>query len=142
MKTDTMRDFAVTIAWKMWGMPYIWGGDDPIDGYDCSGLAIEILKSVNLLPRKGDWTADGLYKMFNSKPVTIAKPGCLVLWGNPRKTHIEFVIREGFTIGASGGGSRTMTREDAIRQNAYVKIRPIATRSTPSALVDPFEENL
>jgi len=135
---DKRIDLAIKIAWKMWGQPYIWGGDDPVQGFDCSGMVIEILKSVNILPRNGDWTANSLYKRFNNCIVAIEEPGCLVFWGDPRKTHIEFVIEKGFTIGSSGGGSRTLSRKDAVRQNAYVKIRPLAGRSIPSAILDPF----
>jgi len=28
---------------------YLWGGDDPLAGFDCSGFVIEILKSVGIL---------------------------------------------------------------------------------------------
>jgi hypothetical protein len=43
------------------------------------------------------------------------------------------------TIGASGGGSATTTLEEAIRSNAFVKVRPLAQR-LGYILRDPFEE--
>jgi cell wall-associated NlpC family hydrolase len=49
----TRRKMAVEYAEKFIGKFYKWGGDDPA-GFDYSGLAIEVLKAVGVLPRKGD----------------------------------------------------------------------------------------
>jgi len=109
------------------GLFYKWGGDDP-SGFDCSGFVIEILKSVGVLPRKGDWTAEGLYGKFINYKVKTPEAGCLVFWWdkNGRKViHVEFCIDENRTIGASGGGSYTLDLENAIKHNAFIKIRPI-----------------
>jgi cell wall-associated NlpC family hydrolase len=129
----TQLELALKVAWTYVGKFYKWGGDDP-SGFDCSGLCIEILKSAGLLPRKFDTTAHGLSNKFNevTKPVA----GCLIFWGSPRITHVEFCIDENHTIGASGGGSKTITEADAIRHNAYVKVRPI--REGYSKIVNPF----
>ncbi len=137
-----MKDVALKIAWNMWGKPYLWGGDDPIQGFDCSGMVIEILKSVGLLPRKGDWTADHLYRHFQHLERSEAGSGYLVFWGSSRRmTHVEFGIGSDISLGASGGGHKTTSVGEAIRQNAYVKARPIYTRgSLPKAFVDPFSE--
>lgn len=63
-KTQSARRWLVTTALSYLGTPYIWGGDDP-SGFDCSGFVIECLKSVGLLSEKEDYTADGLYHLFN-----------------------------------------------------------------------------
>jgi len=134
-----MKDLAVKIAWKLYGLQYTWGGDDPMAGFDCSGLCIDILKSVGILPRDGDWTANSLHELFKNKP-DHPSAGCLVFWGNKRRmTHVEFCIDELHTIGASGGGNRNLTQEDAIRTNAYVKVRPIIGRIEYKAIVNPFD---
>ena len=134
------RAIAVQLAFSMVGKPYIWGGDDPMKGFDCSGLVIEILKSVGLLPRKGDWTAHGLYNLFKDKAVDEPRAGCLAFYGTfDDITHVEWLETDDLTIAASGGGSKTLTEADAIRQNAYVKIRPL--RPDAVAFVDPFKES-
>ena len=88
-------------------LPYMWGGDDPIYGYDCSGDIVEVLQSVGKMKHGSDATADGLYLFYKSRvidPVS-AGPGCLVFWLKSGKaTHVEMMINDWQTIGASGGG--------------------------------------
>ena len=136
MNTDVK--IVSSLAFKFIGKPYIWGGDDIIQGFDCSGFIIELFKSVGILPRKGDWTAETLYVRFKDKIVKKAKEGCLIFFAkNGKINHVEYVWKNGLTIGASGGGSKTLTKEDAIKQNAYVKMRPM--RKDVYAIVDPFK---
>jgi cell wall-associated NlpC family hydrolase len=132
------RQVAARVAYSLLNKPYLWGGDDPMGGFDCSGLCIEILKSVGLLPRQGDWTANQLYKRFLQYRVSLAtqvQEGCLVFWGNgQRMTHVEYALDDELTIGASGGGSSTSTLAVAMRQNAYIKVRPWRDRVPPELL--------
>lgn len=138
-----LSGIALKVAWNFLGMAYRWGGDDPLQGFDCSGFVIEVLKSVGLLPRVGDWTAHGLYEMFKDSEVKKPLAGDLVFWfrSDGRAVHVELCIDENFTIGASGGGGTTTTIEDAIQKNAYIKVRPIASRSNRLiAYLDPYKE--
>jgi cell wall-associated NlpC family hydrolase len=122
----------------MWGKPYIWGGDDPVAGFDCSGLVIEILKSVGILKRDGDWTAAGLMAVFPIVPAP--HEGCLVFWENGagKIVHVEYCLDGTHSIGASGGASATTSAADAIKQNAYVKVRPMKSRAGIAGYCDPF----
>jgi len=134
-----LLEIALKVAWTFVGTFYRWGGDDP-SGFDCSGLAIEILKSVGFVDRNYDSTASGIYEKFKHKDVYKPATGCFIFWSdeNGKIIHIEFCINEMLTIGASGGGSKTLTLEDAEKQNAYVKVRPI--REGYSNIVNPFME--
>lgn len=144
----TRRELALELWRALLWRPYIWGGNDPVGGYDCSGLAIEGLKSVGVLPRDGDWSADALAHevfpagRFPRLPASMLAPGCLVFWGTPaRLTHVEIVLARAdgvlVTIGASGGGSSTTSPAAAMEQDAYVKVRPL--RPGWLEALDPFD---
>jgi hypothetical protein len=137
-----VRSLAIESLKKFINTPYRWAGNDPMEGFDCSGLVIEVLQSVGVLPANGDWTAHQLSKKF---PQTdIMREGVLVFWDWDKDSiidHVEmvaFLSEEGelFTVGASGGNSHTLNNSVAQSQNAYVKIRPL--REGYKLAVDPF----
>ncbi len=142
------RQLIVDIAMSYLGKKYKWGGDDPIEGFDCSGLVIECLKSIGKLPREGDWTADSLYSAAIYRRCLLKdgpQAGDLVFWMVPTTTksghraiHVEICISKYLAIGASGGGSKTKTETDAVNQNAYIKIRPIGSRPGKVEFADVF----
>jgi cell wall-associated NlpC family hydrolase len=140
MKEIEKRNLVLKIAWNYQGRFYKWGGDDP-SGFDCSGLFIECGKSVpDCLPRKGDWRARDLFNMFVQVSRGQIQPGDLVFWNDGHGTviHVEIVINNYCSIGASGGGSKTITNEDAIRHNAFIKVRPFDSRYNLHGFVNPY----
>ena len=142
MTEQEKRDLAIEIAKSYLGTWYIWGGDDP-SGFDCSGFMVEILKSIGILPRKGDWTAHMLAASMNWPLISAPhnQGGDLVFWyghDSAKVIHVEMAINGELSIGASGGGSKTLTREDAVAQNAFIKIRPIKSRPKIWGYVSPY----
>ena len=136
-------DIATRVAWSFLGRPYVWAGDNPNVGFDCSGFMVEILKSAGKLSSTGDWSAQSLFDRFRAIQGTIfvkGAEGMLVCYGGNWKsiTHIEYCLDATFAIGASGGGSKTLTMADAISQDAYIKVRPILKRPDIVGFVDPF----
>ena len=120
------------------GTFYTWGGDDP-SGFDCSGLCIEGLKSVGILARKSDYTGERLRQLLAAYEVPTPYEGCLVFFMRDGKAyHVEVCINKYQTVGASGGGSRTKTVQDAIKHNAFIKRRPIPQTSN-LVFIDPFQ---
>lgn len=118
-------------AWSLVGKPYRWGGDDPIAGFDCSGLIIELLTAVGLWPHGKDASAQQLYEHFEAiGQVGLSDYGSLVFYGKDKNsiTHVSMIIEPGFIIEAGGGGSKTKTLQDAIDQNAFIRIRPVTHR--------------
>lgn len=113
------------------GKPYLWGGDDPIKGFDCSGAILELLKSVGLWPTKADATSQQLHDYFKVEKVAPAKFGTLLFFGkSPRAvTHVAMAISDQYMFEAGGGGSKTTSEEAASLQNAYLRIRPIDNRT-------------
>lgn len=139
------RELALETAATHRGTHYTWGGDDAA-GFDCSGLISDVLKAPGVLKRGERLTAQGFYDRYKPRlvfPPAQLQPGMLVFWARPDGSirHIEMVydvLSDGtvVTIGASGGGPRTLTLSDAIRDNAFVQIRPVAPGWV--AAVDPF----
>ena len=125
MSTSFAIELALAHVLGFSGDPYIWGGDDPIKGFDCSGLAVEYLKVFDTLNEWEDYTAQGLADLL--EPTEVIARGNLSFYGTSIKkiTHVEIIIGPVTSLGASGGGRRVKTREDAIRENAYIRPRPV-----------------
>lgn len=136
-----LRLCATEYAKHFIGTFYKWGGDDP-SGFDCSGFVCEILQSVGKIGRKEDFNAAALRAKFAAQVVTKPAEGCLVFYaaqaGGPI-IHVEYCLNEFQSIGASGGGSTTLTVEDAIKDNAFIKVRTIYSRAHIVAFCDPFQ---
>jgi len=132
-------DRLIDYAMKFVGIPYKWGGDNPIDGFDCSGFMQELLQSVGIDP-PGDQTANVLHRYFSAQGTVVQNPqaGALVFYGTLTKmTHIAMCIDSFRIIEAGGGGSNTLTWEDAAKQAAYIRIRPIRRRKDLQAIIMP-----
>lgn len=135
------RNIVCKIAWSYLGTWYQWGGDDP-GGFDCSGLVIECLKSTGDLPRSGDWRARDLYKMFKQVSREFAQHGDLVFWANSQGIiiHVEIMLNNVVSIGASGGGSKTINYQKAKKENAFIKIRPVDSRKGLFGFINPYQK--
>ena len=140
LRAAYLRNKAVEYAYSFIGIPYIWAGDDPLSGYDCSGFVHEILQAVGLEPHGADSSAHGLYERFSKYEVACGYAGCLVFWFTSNlATHVMLMVDDMLCIGAAGGGSKTLTREDAIKANAFIKVRPVNYRGQNYVIVDPFK---
>lgn len=112
------------------GKPYLYGGDDPLIGFDCSGLVIECLKSVGMFPLQ-DMTAQNLYSYFKpTGTLNKAGPGALCFYGKSTSqiSHIAIMINDFQVLEAGGGTSQTDSFDDAVKQNAFIRIRPFMQR--------------
>jgi len=131
------------IKWFI-GKPYIWGGDDPVKGFDCSGLIHEVLQAHGLEKRGFDSTAHDLYcKLLNQGLPKLATgyPGCLVFWfKNGKAVHVAMLIGNEFICHAGGGGSSTTSVDEAAKQNAYIRKDEIGYRGLGAVyvIIDPI----
>lgn len=119
-------------AMKFIGRPYIWGGDGSGKcggGFDCSGLVLECLLAMGILP-KGDMTAQGindiLYDMGWRQGLYI-KEGDVLFFGKDLHhiTHVSIAIDNYLMVEAGGGGSKCKTPATS---TGMVRVRPIASR--------------
>lgn len=123
----------VEYAKKFIGIPYKWGGQNPLEGFDCSGYIQEITASIGIDPR-GDQTAQGLYYYWAKHGVLqeTVKPGCILFFGKDlnKITHVALAVNNFQMIEAAGGDSKTKTIQDAKKKGACVRIRPWNARVT------------
>lgn len=138
----TPKDAFYAYILSMVGIPYIWGGNNPA-GFDCSGLCIEILKSIGLVENHYDSNAQGIFKdLVNQKRASvIVQPlqGSLVFFGKSVNdiTHIGFCISSSLMIEAGGGDSTCTSPEIAFKKGAFVKLRPINHRQDVAGFLQP-----
>lgn len=134
-------DWLILYAMSFVGRPYSWGGQTPMGGFDCSGITQELLKSAGAHPKPGeDLTAQGLYDALEpnaSHNVQIA--GSLAFFGASvlKISHVGFMIDSYRMVEAGGGGSAIKTEADAIRAEAFVRIRPLKNRRDLVAVLRP-----
>jgi cell wall-associated NlpC family hydrolase len=134
-----MNDLTI-YATSFLGKPYLWGGDDPILGMDCSGFVLECLKSVGVVPNKFDTTSQGLhdYLLANGGiKVVQAYEGDIVFFGNPKINHVALAISKDLMFEAGGGDSTVVDSKSAAAKNAFIRMRPIAFRGDVAAIVRP-----
>ena len=73
----TTGEQAVAIALRYLGVPYLWGGDDPVTGFDCSGLAMYVYAQlgIHLMHYTGAQWYEGVHV-----PPSMLEPGDLVFF--------------------------------------------------------------
>jgi hypothetical protein len=66
-------------------------------------------------------------------------PGALVFYGRDVNsiTHIAFMLDKNKIIEASGGGSRNVDRDTALKLGGFVRIRPMSMRKDVVAVLMP-----
>lgn len=91
-------------AKELLGVKYVWGGNTPQSGLDCSGLLYYIQKKAG--SEVGDLTASG-YSMLGKKiPIGEQKVGDFLFFGYP-VTHCAIFIGNGYMIESRGGRKNT-----------------------------------
>lgn len=102
---------AVDYARTQLGKKYVWGGQSPDKGFDCSGLVIWALNQSG--KNIGDTDAAGLYN--NSKKITIdeLQPGDLIFteFGKNGADHVGMYTENNTVISASKGSGKVIERE-------------------------------
>lgn len=120
-------------------LPYKWGGRNPLEGFDCSGLVIWGLQRVGMIGPHDDYTAHDLMRKYWSYRVPDPVRGALVFFGPGLADirHVGVAISDRMMIEAGGGGRTTQTYQDAIRDSALVRRSRINSRKDMMAVVFP-----
>jgi cell wall-associated NlpC family hydrolase len=94
IKALAISDSVINYAKTFMGVPYVWGGNDPDSGFDCSGFICYVYKNFGInLPRTSGQQFDAGYPV----PYNEARVGDLILFsgtetqgGEP--AHVGIVI--------------------------------------------------
>lgn len=118
-------------------VPYLYGGNCPLNGVDCSALLLILLRKAGLVGIKEDLTAQGIYEKIKVKGQAwgagegLSFPkGTILFYGQSKRDidHTALVIDSYSVIEAGGGDSSCLSLADAIRLNAFVRERAINLR--------------
>ncbi|RYZ40091.1 MAG: peptidoglycan endopeptidase [Myxococcaceae bacterium] len=109
--------------------PYRWGAKGQLASkegprlFDCSGLVTWALHEVGGRDWRQTHNTDRLWaECAPVASVADLQPGDLVLYGKAGDPdHVMVHVGAGVVVGASGGDSKTLTLEDAARDDARVK---------------------
>lgn len=113
-------------AMSLNGVPYLWGGKNPLTGLDCSGCVNVILSSIGLdIP--GIESAEQLFRYWVNRAKTCdPQLGALIFFGNGQKIHhVAFGLDSFRMIEAAHGDSVCTTRSASALKGAYVKMSPV-----------------
>ena len=114
---------AVDIAKQWMGTPYVWGGNTPGKGLDCSGLVQQAFRKVGIeLPRVASDQARAGTKVDS---LAQAKPGDLVAFGSP-VDHIGIYVGDNKMIVAPKKGDVVKIQEIYKTPTAIRRVAPEA----------------
>jgi cell wall-associated NlpC family hydrolase len=141
MTPELLKAYALSFI----GAPYRFGaafggGDDPLLGFDCSGLVCELLRASGVVPWNFRTNAQGLLSLPNASGVSgIRQFADLVFFGQNinKVSHVGFCLDRLTMLEAGGGDSSTVTVDLASERNAFVRLRPVSIRSDYLGAIRP-----
>lgn len=136
---NSKQQITYAYAMSLLGLPYSWGGNNPLRGFDCSGFIYELACMIGFSPPLR-MNAQELYNyyLFHGAP-SDPKFGALCFYGKSLNeiSHIGFCLSSSLMIEAASGDHTTIDLATAVRQGACVKIRPIKYRTDFLSVVMP-----
>lgn len=135
----TLRDRIVQAGLDALGTPYSWGGDDPVDGFDCSGLALFVFRETAGidLPR----TSRAQRQAGDTVARNRLRPGDLVFFATNRRgvtSHVGIYIGQGQFVHAPSRGAqvRVDKLDNSYWSKRYMGARSFVDDQRPAMLAD------
>lgn len=143
-----MISILALFATELLGVPYVWGGNNPMEGLDCSGFVQIPLKKVKILDKNTDYSSQSLYYFLKDQGYPDSEPGedVILFFGEDvdHITHIAIAITDILMIEAANGSRRMRLPQHAIDKQAKVEYNFIDRRNDLVAAikVDYFQSRL
>ncbi len=132
---DLLYDLAMALIAQ--NVPYIWGGKNPLVGFDCSGVVTYLLQSVGVGPDFG-MSADGLYGFWKEHGTPCSPQlGALAFFGKAKAVHVAMCLDSKHMIEAAHGNENCRNRAVSALIGAYVRVSPLAHRNDLLAVITP-----
>lgn len=123
---------SLLLALECLNVPYIWGGNNPLTGLDCSGFFQWILKKMGKLDENRDFTAQNIHdELVKSCAISVRpKADCALFFGNnlTEITHCALAVNEEWMIEAAHGSSHMVLPQQAVDKFARVEFNRINRR--------------
>lgn len=144
-----MSDFkedVLTYARSFLGTPYVYGGNNPLTGWDCSGFMCFVMRKAGWVGPHEDLSCQSLYERFKklgtSFPVAslIFPRGALVFYGSNLASigHVALLVDNGKSVIECGGGNETTDSvERAKKLGACVRETAFRFRTDIVAVILP-----
>ena len=116
-----LRDSLVAFARAQLGRRYVWGGESPERGFDCSGLTRYIMARLKVqIPRTARAQARAGAPLVRDR--TALQPGDLLMFGFGRTSHVGIYVGDGRFIHASSAAGRVV--ESRLDRKVVGKVKP------------------
>jgi len=127
----SVGEAVVNAAAEHLGVPYKWGGTDPIEGFDCSGLVQDAYRAIGVeLPK---WSRHQATMGVEVPTIEQALPGDILTFGQP-VNHVALYVGDGRMLHAPRTGEVVKIEEI---DRTIGSIRRIVAPTGTSGL-DPF----
>ena len=110
---------AVKIAMQYLGVPYVWGGADPLTGFDCSGLTMYVYAQLGI--QLTHYTGSQFYEGTRVPPWAL-QPGDLVFFNG--LNHMGIYIGGGQYVHAPHTGDVVKVSSLGERSDYVGAVRP------------------
>ena len=109
---------AARLARRYLGIPYVWGGSSPSQGFDCSGLVMYVYSKLGVsLPHH----AASQYRYGHNVPYSRLRPGDLVFFSG--LGHVGLYVGAGRFIDAPHSGAVVRVTSLASRASSFYGAR-------------------
>lgn len=136
LKQTALSDSIVQYAKSFIGIPYVWGGNEPSTGFDCSGFICYVFKAFNIeLPR----TSGMQFDAGTPIPYVEAAPGDIIVFSGPKDNpgdpgHVgivmDYSVTDGFTFihtssPETGGVRISNDKTEAYYNRHFLEVRRV-----------------